>query len=78
MKDINANRLKKLKDYLYDEILENYGWLPPEDDYTDSNKIEYYKENFIKQFKYNFMENINECIAELNERQNIIEKVKLL
>lgn len=78
MKDLNNKRLKELKEYFYEEILENYGWLPPEDDYTDSNKIEYYKENFIKQFKYNFLENINESIDELNERQKIIEKVKLL
>ncbi len=82
----NKERLNKLKDYFYDTILEEYGWLPPEDDYTDPNKIEYYKSNFIKGFKYNFLDNINESIDgvtdgltdELNERKNIISKVELL
>lgn len=75
---MSKERLDNLRDYFYNVILEEYGWLPPEDDYNDPDKIEYYKSNFIKGFKYNFLDNINECVDELDERKNIINKVELL
>lgn len=74
----NYDRLEKLKEYLYNEILEVYGWLPPKDDYTNPSKIEEYKQNFIEGFKYNFITNINESIEEINERYEIIKKVETL
>ena len=70
-------RLEKLRNYFYDEIYETYGWLPPEAVYDDCNKIEEYKNEFIREFYYNFVnDTLNE--SEINERNDIILKVKEL
>ncbi len=67
------SRLDELKNFLYNVVYEQYGWLPHEDDYSDDSKIEHYKENFIKKFKEIYGCNINENAQEFH---NIIETVK--